>query len=111
MKFLLTLAMLVGAFSATNAQDRGGNVDCNWSGAYSNNSYKCVCVVVREARLDKALHTRIIGIPFVCKGGQWSIQPVPRTENDKCVDIEYSSLEAAEDALNSPVIAAICRQH
>lgn len=83
--------------------------NCAWGGEYSEGSRKCVCVIHRQEAAGKK-HWHIIGVPYVCEDGKWKISPVPESGHERCVDIEYKSVEAAAVAINSPVIGGICRQ-
>ena len=111
MKQLLSLLTGVGltamAVGLGTAQASG---KCAWGGEYSEGSRKCVCVIHREESLSETRHWHIIGVPYVCEDGKWKISPVPESGHEKCVDIEYKWVEAAAVAINSPVIAGICRQ-
>ena len=105
---LLTgIGLLMMTVATANAQ---AGKNCKWGGDYSEGSRKCVCIVHRDERSDKTRHWHIIGVPYVCKNGQWTISAVPDSGHEKCVDIEYKSVDAAAVAINSPVIAAVCRQ-
>ncbi len=100
----MSVMMSVTAFAQS---DKEG---CAWGDTYSEGSRMCVCAVHRDSHLDKTKHWLIVGIPFVCEDGEWKTSAIPDTGHEKCVDIEYKNLKAAQEALASPVIAAICRQ-